>query len=176
MQQLIRSKGLNFGVILGALLSLITVLAYAFKLELFTSLWLLLFNVLAIIVIGIMSIASAKKANNGLISFKHAFGLFLLTVIIGLIISLITAGIIFNVVDPGVKDTIKELQIESTTEMMERFNAPTETIDEAIDKMRNDDPFSFMSQIKSLAIMTIFYAILGLIVAAAMKKSDTNNY
>ncbi len=58
--------------------------------------------------------------------------------------------------------------------MMEGFGAPQEAIDETISQMENTNQFAIDSLLKSLAWQFLFYAIVGLIVSAFMKKNDPN--
>jgi hypothetical protein len=55
---------------------------------------------------------------------------------------------------------------------MESFNIPNEGIAEAVEKIESQDQFSIGNIIKGLAGYLVFFSIIGLIVAAAMKKSN----
>jgi len=64
------------------------------------------------------------------------------------------------------------MSIEKVTEMMEKFNVPEEALDEAIAKIDETDSFSLVSQIKNFFITLAMYSVIGLIVAAIMKKKN----
>jgi hypothetical protein len=172
MNQIIKTKGITFGLILGFILALMTTYGYAIDLELFTSYWLLILNFFIVIIVGILAVAYTKKALGGFISFKEAFTVYVITIAMGLLISLLVGYLIFNVVDPGIKTQLTDMTIEKTVETMERFNVPQENIDEAIDNIREQDSFSIGNQIKSYFIMVAIYSLFGLLIALILKRND----
>jgi len=174
MNQIIKTKGITFGLILGFILALITAYGYAIDLSLFTSYWLLLFNFFIIIIVGILAVAYSKKALGGFITFKEAFTAYVITISMGLLISVLVGYLIFNIIDPGVKVQLTDMTIEKTVETMERFDVPQENIDEAIENIREQDSFSIVNQIKSYFIMVAIYSLFGLLIALILKRNDPN--
>ena len=55
---------------------------------------------------------------------------------------------------------------------MEGFNTPVEVIDKAVEEMESQNQYSIGNIAKSLAGYLVVFSIIGLIVAAAMKKSN----
>ncbi|WAC02064.1 DUF4199 domain-containing protein [Lacinutrix neustonica] len=100
METSFKSSATNYGLYLGGILSLATILAYALKLELFTSIpfGILLFAIT--ITFGIVSTYKAKKIQEGFITFKDAFTAYFITIMIGIAISAVISFVIFNFVDP----------------------------------------------------------------------------
>ncbi|WP_434035383.1 DUF4199 domain-containing protein [Formosa sp. 4Alg 33] len=172
MENSLKSMAATYGIYLAILLSAITIIAYVVDLEILTSMWVSAGVFIVIIVFGIFSTAKAKKAQNGFITFKDAFTAYFATVVIGVIISTLVSIIIFNFIDPDVADFLKQQIIEKSTGMMESFGAPQEQIDIAIAEMEKQNQFAIGNQLKSLAFSIIFYCIVGLIIAFAMKKTD----
>ncbi|UKM64710.2 DUF4199 domain-containing protein [Flavobacteriaceae bacterium GSB9] len=172
MEKSLKSIATNYGLYLGILLSLITVLSYAINIELLTNMWVGIFILIAIIVIGIISVAKTKQAQNGFASFKEAFTSFFITVLIGLLISTFVSFLLFNVIDTEAAETLKQKTLEQTVEMMEGFNAPVETIDQAIEQIESQNQYSIGNILKGLAGYLVLFSIIGLIVAAALKKSN----
>ena len=172
MEKSLKSIATNYGLYLGVLLALITVLAYAINIELLTSMWLGIIILIAIVVFGIISVAKVKHAQSGFASFKQAFTGYFITVLIGLLISTFVSFLLFNVVDTEAAEVLKEKTIETTVEMMEGFNAPTDKIDETIEQIESQNQYSIGNIAKGLAGYLVFFSIIGLIVAAAMKKSN----
>jgi len=54
---------------------------------------------------------------------------------------------------------------------MEGMGAPAESIAEAVENIESQDTFGLGTQLKSLAQSLVFFAVIGLIVAAIMKKN-----
>ncbi|WP_339894084.1 DUF4199 domain-containing protein [uncultured Algibacter sp.] len=172
MEKSLKSIATNYGLYLGVFLALITVLAYALNLELLTNMWVGILILIAIIIFGIISVAKVKQAQNGFASFKQAFTSYFITVLIGLLISTLVSFLLFNVIDTDAADVLKEKTIEKTVEMMENFNTPTEVIAETVEQMESQNQYSIGNVTKGLAGYLVVFSIIGLIVAAAMKKNN----
>ncbi len=171
MENSIKSIAKNYGTYLGGLLALLTVLVYAVSLDMMTNVWYSIFILLLIVVFGIVSVVKTKSKLEGYISFKQSFTAYFITVLIGLVISTVVAYVIFNIIDPEAANILKEKSIERMISFMEGFGAPAESIAEAVDKMENDNQFSIANILMSLAGQLVLFSIIGLIVAAVMKKN-----
>jgi len=172
MEKSLRSSAVQYGLYVGLILSAFTIVAYAVNLELLTKWWLGIILFLVIIIMGIVSTAKARGLLNGFISFKQAFTAWFITIVVGIGISTLVNILIFNVIDPEAAEMVKQASIEASVSMMENFGAPQETIDQAIAEIENTNQFAVGNLLKSLAFQFLFYAVIGLIVALIMKKSD----
>jgi uncharacterized membrane protein len=175
MDKTIKSTSISFGVNLGIILTVLTVLAYAFSLELFTKWWFGILSFLILLVISILSVRAAKKAYPGLFTFKLAFTSYFLTILIGTFISTIASILIFNFIDPEAANTVKELTVDATREMLEKFGTPESEINKAISQMEEDDQFSIVNQLKRYVFSLAFLSLAGLIIALIFKEKDPNN-
>ena len=174
MENSIKSSAINYGLYLGGLLSLITVAIYAINLKLMVNMWLGIGLLLVLIGFGVVSTAKSKSIMEGFLSFKQAFSSYFITVAIGIIISTVISAILFNFIDPEAAEQVKQLTVESTISMMEGFNAPADTIAQAVDNIESQNQYSVINLLKSLAMGLLFQAVIGLIVAAIMKKKPEN--
>ena len=172
MDPVIKNKGITYGLILGILLSLFYIYAYAVDLSILTQGWMMGVVFLIILVAGVLVILTSRKGMGGFISFKEAFSAYFYTIVVAFLIQTIVVALIFNVVDPSAKDEMKQLTIDKTEEMLENFNVPSEQIDEAIAKIEQDDNFSFGNQVKNYFISLVVYSVIGLILAAILKKKN----
>jgi len=174
MNEIVKKNGIQYGVITGIISVLITAGIYAIDLSLFTSMWLGIGLILFYMTMGVLVIRSAKKQLNGNITFKEAFTTFFISLIVGIIISVTFNIILFNFIDPAAKETIKELILKSTAEMMEKFGAKSSDINEAIKKMEEKDQFSIGELLKGSIFNILFSSIYGLILAAIFKTKPSN--
>ena len=168
--QLIKSKGINFGIAYGLFLILLTLYAYAIDLNFFASFWFLGLVMVGFFVNGLWVIGSLKKIQEGFVTFKEGFTVFFISNALALLLSTIITMLIFLVVDPELQVTVKELTITKTTVMMENFGAPTDAIEEAIDKLRTQDNFSLVAQIKGYFSTLAISSIMGLLFALILKR------
>ncbi|MCM8570778.1 DUF4199 domain-containing protein [Gramella jeungdoensis] len=165
----------SYGVYLGIGLVLILALAYAFDLSLFTKWWFGVGLLIFVVILASMSTSKAKKVSVSLFKFKDAFAAYFLTVFIGTLISLVFGMILFNIIDTEAAKTLTELTIESTRAMMEGFGAPEEQINEAIQKMQEENQYSLVNQLKGYGFQLILYALIGLIVALVFREKESTN-
>jgi len=175
MNEIIKKNGITFGILIGIFSILVTTLIYVIDLNLFVNIWLGLTIILIYIIIGVVVVAKTKKQLNNQITFKEAFTVYFIAAVIGGLLSTLFQILLFNVIDPVAKDTIQELSIKYTTETMEKFNAPSASINETIEQMQSVDNYSPASLLKGFAfgliISAIYSALLGLIFKS---KTDYN--
>ncbi len=162
----------TYGIYLAILLSSVTIISYVVDLSILTNTWVGIALFVVIIVFGILSSLKAKSMQNGFISFKETFTAYFTTVVIGVLISAVVSIVLFNYIDPDAAEAIKQQVIEKATDMMQSFGAPQADIDKAIVEMQDQNQFELGNQIKSLAFQIIFYCIIGLLIALAIKKTD----
>ncbi|PKQ46364.1 DUF4199 domain-containing protein [Confluentibacter flavum] len=175
MKNSTKTLAIHYGLYLGSLLSIFTALGYAFNLGLLVNFWIMLLIIpIGIICFGIFSTAKVKKKLNGFLDFKQAFSSYFITVAIGIMISTFVTILIFNFIDKDAALEAKNILIENTENMLINAGAPNQAISENINKIESQDTFALGIQLKSLAQSLIFFAVIGLIVAAVMKKTDPN--
>jgi hypothetical protein len=173
MEKSIKSSAINYGLYLGGSLALITIIMYVINIELMVNFWInLLLLPLLIIGFGVFSTAKSKGINEGFLNFKEAFSSYFITIAIGILISSLLSIILFNFIDPDSAIQLKELAIEKSINMMEGFGAPPEAIAKQVEAMESQDSFSIGTQLWQVAQSLIFFAVIGLIVGAIMKKSN----
>jgi Protein of unknown function (DUF4199) len=174
MNEIIKKNGINFGVITGLISVLITTVIYTTNLELFTSAWLGIGSIVIYIAIGAYLLSKTKKELKGNFSFKEAFTTYFISAVIGILISVSFNILLFNVIDPSVKDTLKEITMKYTAEMLRKFGTPTAALNEALSKMEKEDQFSPFALLKNSVFSILFSAIFGLILAAIFKSKSSN--
>ena len=172
MEKSLKSQALNFGLYLGIGLCLYTTIGYAINLGILVNYWMILLIMpLAIIFFGVFVTGKIKQNAGGFLSFKEAFSSYFISVTIGIIISTLFSIFLFNFIDPDAAIEIKNILIANTENLMTGMGAPLEAIAASIDEIEKQNTFAIGTQLKSLAQSIIFFAVIGLIVAAAMKKS-----
>lgn len=176
MNQLIKSKGLNFGLVYGFTLILPILYAYVIDLNYFVSFWALGVLLLTFFVHGFWVVGSLKKAQEGFATFKEAFSVFFISNAVGFLISTIVTILIFNVIDPELQTVVKELTINTTSEFLQDMGATTEQIDESINKINEQDNYSIGAQIKGYFFTLVIASIVGLLISLIMKRNPEQDY
>lgn len=170
MNEIIKKNGISFGVITGVISLLITFSIYMIDLSLMTKWWLALLIMLFYIIIGCILLIKTKKELGGFMTFKKGFTTYFISAVIGIAISVVFNIILYNYIDPEAADTLKQLTMESTANIMKGFGAPASEIKKAIENLQEYEQFSVIEQIKGSAYSIIGSSIFGLILAAIFKK------
>ena len=173
MEPTTKSTAINNGLYLGAIISLVSVLIYAVNLDLFTEWWLGIILFVVVVVYGVISAVKSRTILNGFISFKQAFTSYFITVAIGTLIATVVGIAIFTYIDPEAATYLNEQILLVTKQTMERFGMPQEAMEAALEEAATKDNFSLGMQSQAFVFRLAFYAVVGLIVALIVKK--TNN-
>lgn len=173
MNEIIKKNGISFGIISGVVAALITATIYSIDLNLFTAWWVTVLSITISIVIAIVLLTKTKKELNGIFPFKDAFTTYFISAVIGILISVVFNIILFNFIDPSAKDAIKEISIKYAVGMMEKFNTPSATINEAVKKLQENDQFSIVELLKGSIFSIVFSALFGLLLALVFKSKST---
>jgi hypothetical protein len=186
MNTIIKQNGINFGLILGFLLALVTLLGYAVNSDILVSMWSLVYVFLTIIIIGLIAIGYSKKGLGGFINFKEGFTTYFIMLVIGVFISILVNFLIFNVVDTDFQDVIKGKTIEQVEsqrdwiagKMMDGGSSENEIeemekkMDEAIETIKTEDQYSIGKQVQGFFTFTAVFSIFGLLLALILKRKD----
>ncbi|WP_067148555.1 DUF4199 domain-containing protein [Pseudotamlana agarivorans] len=173
MENSLKSIATHYGLYLGALLSFLTVIIYAVNLDLFVNVYYGFSLYFIVIIFGIITVAKVKANYNGFLSFKNAFTSYFITILIGLTISSLVSFVIFNFIDPEAAEILKTKTIDMLANTLEGLNTPVDQIDEMVEKVESQNMFSIGNVFQSLVVNYLIpLCIIGLIVAAALKKSN----
>jgi|SRR6056300_53316 flagellar basal body-associated protein FliL len=158
-------------IVLGILMFMVSYLgdpAFMFK-----NFWIgFVYQWLMPIGLSIYGIAQAKKANNGFISYKSALGVSAFGLILGTLVVVAFNSLMYNVIDTEFKAVMEEETLQFTYELLEKFGADDAQVEEAIAELERRDSFGVLSQFKGMTLVSVFYLVISLIVAAAMKKDE----
>ncbi|WP_366187204.1 DUF4199 domain-containing protein [Flavobacterium ovatum] len=174
INEIIKRNGVNYGIITGAILSLITAIMYAVNLELFIAWWTTLLSFSIFIIVPAILLIKTKTDLNGILIFKDAFTTYFICALVALLISVGFKMILFNIIDPSIKDSLLELTINYIKSTSGKFGVPEISLNEMIDNLKKTDPFSIPEQLKGAVVNLFFCAILGLIMAAFFKSKTTS--
>lgn len=172
MNEIIKKNGVTFGLISGLASILITTLVYVLDVQLFLSGWITFLKVVVFTTIAIILLNKTKKQLNNIFPFKEAFTTYFISAAIGILIATLFEIVLFNFIDPSLKETIKEMSIKFTVNLLEKIGAKASDINKAVAEMQKTDQFSFGQLIQGMFIYYIFAAIYGLILAAIFKSKS----
>lgn len=172
MEQKTQSVGVKWGLILGGILAAISILIYTIDIALFINTYFSFILMAIVITIGILTVNEYKVKNEGFGSFGDIFKQILIAFAIGIFISIIVKFIIFGLVDPEAAETLKELTIQKSIDMLDSFglDISEDAIEEVENKILEKDLFSLSSSITNFVSLTFGNILFGLIIAAITKN------
>ncbi|WP_395045845.1 DUF4199 domain-containing protein [Flavobacterium sp.] len=173
MNEIVKKNGITYGIITGVLSVLITTLIYVIDLKLFTSTWLGFLSIAVYIIIGVVLLSKTRKEFKGSLAFKDAFTTYFISAVIGIMISVVFNIILFNYIDPAAKETIKELTMKYTVEMLQKFDTPASAINDTIKSLEENDQFSVFKLLQGSLFSILISALFGLILAAFFKTKSS---
>ena len=176
MNPTIKNIAIKYGSIFGALNVLYILYAYIIDKTIFTMAGPGILIFFIGIGIYVFAISKVKQSQGGYATFKDVFSTYIIS---GVVATAIGSGfniLLFGVVDPEFASEIMELIIDTTLDKLEGSGMSDDQITEIIDKVQGSEPFGILGQLKSAAFSIMFNAVVGLIVAAAMKKNNPDEF
>lgn len=179
MSPLHKKLAVQYGII-STILSVIYVLGiYIVDESLFTSQWGGMIVLLGTLVLFIVAALQYKKENGGYASFREAFSAFMLPFIFATALSLVFNLTFYNFVDADLAGRNAERQFDQMMEMPEeqlqgamKFMGVATTDELHANLMEKaEESKTVLGQLKAGGMGMVFFAILGLIVAAVTKKN-----
>ena len=171
MKEEVKSTASRFGIIAAVISIAYTLIAYLFDLSLMVNPWMGIALWVIGLVIYIVAVSQTRNKLGGFISFRDAFSSFILAYIISSLLATAFNILLFTAIDPGAAEELQDMSIEATVEMLENFGAPTSQIEDTIDQMEGTNQFSVLQVVEGFFWGIVVYAIIGLIVAAIMKRN-----
>lgn len=160
----------KFGIVLGILSVLIQYVSYSILLP--KSFMGYIGGMVAIFIITValwvVTGVQQRKAMGGFISFKDAFQAIFVAIVISSLIATVWSVVYVKYINPDLADNFKS----SMLDMMETYKVPQEKLEETSSKMDVSKfrDISFGAQAMALAIRIIAKSVVGLIIAAIVKK------
>src|SRR5690242_9751302 len=109
---------LTWGLILGMVSILLTLLVYVINRELFASFTLAVISIAIMITILILSVTRRRKELGGYLRFGNAFMVCFVAVATGMLISSVFNYVMYNMIDPDLAEFVKQRVIDKTVAMM----------------------------------------------------------
>lgn len=165
------SPMLQYGL-LSALIGIIfSVILYLGGIKLFTSPIAYLGYIIPI-AIAVMACLKQKKNQGGYLKFgealKTSYGVFVISAFAAVLFSYI----LLNYIDTSFADAMKQYTMEMTENMMKKFGASQDQIDQAITKASERSGFSLGSMSLGFAISCFIWFIPALIISLIVRKEN----
>lgn len=158
--------GLKYGLISGIIGLVATIAIYMFNPEILFSAWVLqaiLFGLL--IVLMIMAALEYRRENDGVISYAQALIVMFITFGASMLISTLALYVLVQFIDPDLQQVQMETAIDTTVSMLEQFDTPADTIEQAVADIEAQGGQMSLGQV---LFGYFFQLIFGLLIAAIL--------
>ena len=165
---------IRWGLIMAGVSIVMTILIYVVDYTVMVQFKFLGISLLIYLGLTIYAGINYRNAIDGFIPYGKAFQHGFLVLAISGLVGTIFAFILYNVIDQELPQKLTDAAVENAREMMEKFGAPEDSIEPALEKARVDtaDRFTVMGQAKGYLFALIFSAIISLITSIFVKKNQ----
>lgn len=172
MDKTLRDFVLKWGLIIGLAQCTVSLISYLMGLEWMVSFTFAFLNILVFIGGPVYAAIQWKKQQGGYLPFKNAFLVIMIVFAASGFVLLGYNVLMYTVIDPEIPGQIKEAVAEKTFNMMERFGAPEESIEKAMEEIENAEmEYTPANLVKGYFTSWIWGAVIALIGAAIIKKN-----
>lgn len=181
MNTLLKRNGITFGIILGILLIIPSIIGYFIDINFMLNNFTFIGVFISVIVLGIICISVAKKKQQGNIGFKDSFSTYFIMLIVSLLISTCFNFLLFNVIDSEFEKQLTEKRIESIQDQFQEIqNNPNNSeediasyrlrFDNTIAQVKSESSYSIPSLFKGFTIFVAIFSIFGILLSFILKS------
>ena len=162
--------GLNYGLIAGLVITVITLLQYLGGLDMYLS-PIGYVSYLVIITMAVLAALKVRKTNEGFLEFSQALKVTFTVFVIAFFIQTVFTYILFNFIDVSFREAVAQEALNSAEKLMKKIGLSDSQIDEQLEKERSSNPFSFFKVLLGYALTCIVAFIFCLLISLIVKKS-----
>lgn len=136
--------------------------------------WLPLIALLCVIIAIVVFGVKFRNINGGYLSYGKAYLFCVITFALATLISNIYNILLFEVIDPELGPYVADLMVENSVNMMRKFGQSEAAIDSQYDQIKQQsyESLTAPSFVKRYFILLIIYAVITLLTALIVKKSE----
>jgi hypothetical protein len=162
--------GLNYGIIAGLVITVVTLLQYLGGLDMYLS-PIGYVTYLVIITMAVLAALKVRNKNEGFLEFSQALKVTFTVFAIALLIQTLFTYILLNFIDVSFKEAVSQEVLNKSELMMKKFGATDSQIDAALESERTKDQFAFTRVLLGYALTCIVAFIFCLLISLIVKKS-----
>ncbi len=165
---------IRWGLIMAGVSIFLTILIYIVDYTIMVQLKFLGFSLLLYIGLTIYAGINYRNTIGGFLPYGKAFQHGFLVLALSAFVGTIFTFILYDLIDSELPQKLVDASVENVRAMMEKFGAPEDTIEPALEKARVDaaDRFTVLGQVKGYLFALVFCAIMSLISSIFVKKNQ----
>ena len=164
--------GLNYGLIAGLVITVITLLQYLGGLDMYLS-PVGYVSYLVIITMAVLAALKVRKSNEGFLEFSQALKVTFTVFVIAMLIQTIFTYVLMNFIDVSFKEAVSQEVINKSEVMLKKLGFSDSKIDDELEKARSMDQFALGKVLLGYGISCIVAFIFCLLISLIVKKIKT---
>lgn len=172
MNQFTKKTGVFFGLVLAFYYIVINTIMFFYDPTMFTKTSFGIFNMVVVILLGVLCVWMAKRKSGNYITFKEGFSAYLIMICIGFIVNQFSIYILFNFVNPEFKAINNQLMLDLALSNLKALGLPETEIQEKMEVAKSIDNFAIKNLFFSLAGSILRGSIAGLLISLIFKNKS----
>ncbi len=123
-----------------------------------------------VILLAAIAAAAEKRAQGGILGFRHALRVALGVMALGIIADNLTVWLIMKVIDPHFYQRLLPWLLKSAEGSYRRFGAPEDQVRAELEYIRTHDQFSLGSVIIGMGRDLLLFGIIAILIALTVKS------
>lgn len=172
MNAISKKTGLFFGLVLAFYYIVANVITFFYDATLFTKPVLGIFNMVIVLILGILCVWITKRKSGNELTFKNGFSAYLVMICIGFLANQLTIYILFNFVSPEFKEINNQLMLDLAQTNLTALDLSQEEIENQMAAAKAIDNFAVKNLLFSLAGSILRGSLAGLLIALIFKNKS----
>ena len=166
------------GALMGALMGVVTILMYVIsEPSLANGILGMVFLLVYVIIFGVLGVKYRNQMGTYM-TYGQAYGAIFVMIFVASIVNTVFSILLYNVIDTELGGRLTEITVQTTEDMLRKFGAPEDQIQQSIQAARETDNYSLSNLLLGGVIFlgVIGNAIVTLVLAAIAKKKPEESY
>lgn len=172
MNAISKKTGLFFGFVLAFYYVVVNIITFFYDATLFTKPVLGIFNMVIVLILGILCVWITKRKSGNKLTFKNGFSAYLVMICIGFLANQLTIYILFNFVSPEFKEINNQLMLDLAQTNLTALDLSQEEIENQMAAAKAIDNFAVKNLLFSLAGSILRGSLAGLLIALIFKNKS----
>lgn len=172
MNQITKKTGTFFGIVLAFYYIVINTIMFYYDPTLFTKTSFGIFNMVIVLILGVLCVWMAKRKSGNMITFKEGFSAYLIMICIGFIANQLSIYFLFNFINPDFKAINNQLMLDLALNNLKALGLPEAEINEKMGLARAIDNFAPDKLLFGFAGSILRGSIAGLLISLIFKNKS----
>lgn len=164
---------IKYGLILGFVQISLTIVMYLTDISLLVGFKGSGIRLLVVAILVVVFAIRVRTLQGGLITFGEGFKAMFVMGLIGMLMDTTLVYVLYNFIDADLAEQTKQITINTTQEMLEKFNVPADQMEKSMEEIEKQDfSYSILKMLQAIFGSAVVGSGFSAIVAAIIKKES----